>query len=67
MFFLSCNKTSFEIVAACFSTAMLSPVKMLSSTFALTALIILASAGTLSPASSSITSPTTSFVASVST
>ena len=54
---------SAKIASKLFSTARLSPVRALSSTLRLAFSISLASAGTMSPASTRITSPTTSSLA----
>ena len=56
IFFISAKVEVSSIVAICFSTGTLSPVKIASSTSKFTASKSLASAGILSPASSKITS-----------
>ena len=67
IFFCSCSSTGFSQYHSCdFSTASLSPVNRLSSTFRLRLSISLKSAGTRFPASNNTISPTTSSRASTS-
>ena len=63
IFVRSPSGASFKRVSLIFSTARLSPVSALSSTLRLAFSINLPSAGTISPASSKITSPTTNSLA----